>query len=72
MQTIEFSVPDKLAVMFDKVCLENNKLRENILAQLLEDYIQDISDYNKAVEIISSNSKTYSLEEIEAKYGLDN
>ncbi len=71
MQIIELNLSDKTAAILDKISLENNKIKEDIVSQLIEEYAQDLTDYKNAIEVLNSNEKTYSLNEIKKEYGLD-
>jgi predicted DNA-binding protein len=72
MQTIELNIPEKISAILNKISLDNNQIKQNIILQLLEEYIQDISDYENAIKILDSNEKSYSLEEIKKEHGLEN
>jgi len=70
MQTIPIELPDKLAAMLDSVCLENNKVRQEVVKELVLRYLEDIEDAADAARILDKNETTISLEDIERKYGL--
>lgn len=70
MQTISIELPDALIADFDRVCLENNKIRQTVLQELVTRYLEDIEDAAIAEYILSLDEPTIPLAEIEKKYGL--
>ena len=52
-----------------------NQKPENFLLMAIEQYLEDLEDYEDAVriseEVRSGRMKTYSLEEVRARLGLD-
>ncbi|MEK6747249.1 MAG: hypothetical protein ABL867_02945 [Rickettsiales bacterium] len=70
MQTISIELPDALVTDFDRVCLENNKIRQSVLQELMTRYLEDIEDAAIAEYVLSLDEPTIPLSEIEKKYGL--
>lgn len=70
MQTITVELPDALVSDFDRMCLENNKIRQSVLQELITRYLEDIEDVAIAEYVLSLNEPTIPLAEIERKYGL--
>jgi metal-responsive CopG/Arc/MetJ family transcriptional regulator len=72
MQIIPIEIPDNLAIMLDNICLENSNLRNNIVQEIIINYLEEIEDIADAKKILAKNEPTISLAEIERKYGLEN
>lgn len=71
MQTVPIELPDKLAAMLDSVCLENGKVKQELLKELIIRYLEDIEDVADAMRAIEEGGTTISLQEMTRKYGLD-
>lgn len=72
MQTVPIELPDKLAEMLDSVCLENGKVKQQVLKELVIRYLEDIEDTIDALRVIEKNEPTIPLEKLRRELDLDN
>ncbi len=72
MQTISIEVPDGLINDFDRVCLENNKIRQSLLCELMARYLEDIEDAAIAEYVLSLDEPTIPIEKLRVELGLGN
>lgn len=72
MQTISIELPDALVTDFDRVCLENNKIREAVLKELMTRYLEDIEDAAIAEYVLSLDEPTIPLDKLRTELGLEN
>lgn len=70
MRTVPIELPDRLAALLDSVCLENGRVKQEVLKELVIRYLEDIEDVADAMRILEKNEPTIPLEEIERKHGL--
>jgi|CXWL01.1.fsa_nt_gi metal-responsive CopG/Arc/MetJ family transcriptional regulator len=72
MQTISVELPDALIADFDRVCLENNKIRQSVLQELMTRYLEDIEDAAIAEYVLSLDEPTIPIEKLRTELGLEN
>ncbi len=72
MQTITVELPDALVSDFDRMCLENNKIRQSVLQELITRYLEDIDDAAVSEYVLSLNEPTIPLEKLRVELGLEN
>lgn len=71
MQTVPIELPDKLAAMLDSVCLENGKVKQEVLKELIIRYLEDIEDVADAMRVIEEGGETVSLAKLRQELDLD-
>lgn len=67
---ITVEIPDKLSALLDQVCLDNGRVKREVVREVLIQYLEDIEDLADAHRISTLNEPTIPLAEIEKKYGL--
>ena len=72
MQTITLEIPDKLSALLDQVCLENGRVKREVIRELLIQYLEDIEDLADAQRIVAEGGETKTLDQVRQELGLDN
>jgi predicted transcriptional regulator len=75
MSTITARISDELDKALTEVAKSTERSKSFIISKAIQNYVlelqEDIEDYKDAMEILAQNNPTYTLEEIEKKYGLE-
>jgi len=71
MQTITVEIPDKLSALLDQVCLENGRVKREVVRELLIQYLEDIEDLADAQRALEEVGETKSLDQVRLELGLD-
>lgn len=75
MSTITARIPNELDEALTKVAKSTERSKSFIISKAIQNYVlelqEDIEDCKDATEILAQNNSTYTLEEIERKYGLE-
>ena len=71
MQTIPIELPDELAALLDRVCLENGEMKQRVVHALIVRYLEDIEDAAEAARVMEQNNPTTPLADVRRELGLD-
>lgn len=75
MSTITARISDELDKALTEVAKLTERSKSFLISKAIQNYVlelqEDIEDYKDAIEILAQNNPTYTLEEIEKKYGLE-
>jgi predicted transcriptional regulator len=75
MSTITARISNELDEALTKVAKSTERSKSFIISKAIQNYVlglqEDIEDCKDATEILAQNNSTYTLEEIERKYGLE-
>ena len=70
MTSLSFSVPDSVAGVFGKICLDSKRVQEEVLRELLARYIEDVEDSAAVHESEISKFPIVSMSDLRAELGL--
>lgn len=75
MSTITARIPEELNKALTEVSNLTERSKNFHISKAIQNYVlelqEDLEDYKDAIEILAQNNPTYTLEEIEKKYGLE-
>ncbi len=75
MSTITARISGELDKALTEVAKSKERSKSFIISKAIQNYVlelqEDIEDYKDATEILAQNNPTYTLEEIEKKYALE-
>ncbi len=70
MQTVPIELPDNLAVLLERVCMENHALKQEVLREIVIRYLEDVEDAADAVRVLAEHNTTTSLHEMRRELDL--
>jgi RHH-type rel operon transcriptional repressor/antitoxin RelB len=72
---MQIQIPDELGAWLQQMATKSGKDAQDYASEALRQHLEDREDYERAVEVSrrvgSGEEKTYSLEEVERRLGLD-
>lgn len=69
-QTLTISLPVSSYDSLEKLAKESDRSKGYLIRKAVENYLEDVYLYKKAVAALEKNEPTYSLEDIAKEYGL--
>lgn len=70
IKTLTISLPITFYEGLEKASLQNDRSKNYLIKKAVENYLEDLYFYNKAMAVIERDEPVYSLEEIIEKYNL--
>ncbi len=70
VKTLTISLPIKFYNGLEKASVENDRSKNYLIKKAVENYLEDLYFYNKAIAVLERDEPVYSLEEIIEKYNL--
>jgi predicted transcriptional regulator len=75
MSTITARISNELDKALTEIAKSTERSKSFIISKAIQNYVlelqEDVEDYKDAIGILAQNNSTYTLEEIEKKYGLE-
>ena len=71
MQTIPISLPDNLAHLFSRVCMDDEAMQRRVLSELVVRYLEDIEDAADAARVLEQNNPATPIHMVRQELGLD-
>ena len=70
MTSFSVELPDNLAQQLDSICLGNDTIRQELMKELLIQYLEDAKDAADAAAVIVRGEPTTSLANLRSELGL--
>ncbi len=68
---IGIRISDEIEEALTNISKNTKKTKSFHIKKAIEQYLEDLEDYLEGLHILSLKNKTYSLEEVKAKLGLE-
>ena len=69
-KTMTISLSSEEYQALDKLSIEHERSRNYLIRKAIQNYLEDLHFYQKALEVLEKDEPNYSLREIAKKYGL--